>query len=109
VGDQAGEGISPCSIFFVTDEWKRVATAKAEKQHAASIPEETQPPSDAFIPSKRLNSQVAERLKPDPWDGFIPAVVEYMKANLKDYHSSEWVEWSPVAKTPDGYMVRCKY
>ena len=33
-----------------------------------------------------------------PWDGRVDPVVEYLKANLNDYDSSEFVEWSPVTK-----------
>lgn len=36
--------------------------------------------------------------KNSEWDGRVDAVVEYLKNNLNDYDSSEFVEWSPVTK-----------
>jgi hypothetical protein len=33
-----------------------------------------------------------------PWDGRVDAVVEYLRAHLNDYDSSEFVEWSAVKK-----------
>jgi hypothetical protein len=33
-----------------------------------------------------------------PWDSRVDAVVEYLRANLNDYDSSEFVEWSAVKK-----------
>ncbi len=32
------------------------------------------------------------------WDGRVDAVVKYLRSNLNDYNSSEFVEWSPVTK-----------
>ena len=36
--------------------------------------------------------------KNSEWDGRVAPVVEYLKNNLNDYDSSEFVEWSPVTK-----------
>lgn len=36
--------------------------------------------------------------KNSEWDGRVDPVVEYLKNNLNDYDSSEFVEWSPVTK-----------
>jgi hypothetical protein len=58
---------------------------------------------------KAEQERLGERIKNSAWDGAVPAVVDYLKANLKDYNSAEWIEWSEVSKTEKGYMVRCKY
>lgn len=36
--------------------------------------------------------------KNSEWDGRVDAVVKYLRRNLNDYDSSEFVEWSPVTK-----------
>jgi len=36
--------------------------------------------------------------KSSEWDGRVDAVVKYLRRNLNDYDSSEFVEWSPVTK-----------
>ena len=36
--------------------------------------------------------------KNSEWDGRVDPVVEYLRNNLNDYDSSEFVEWSPVTK-----------
>jgi hypothetical protein len=36
--------------------------------------------------------------KNSEWDGRVDAVVDYLRNNLNDYDSSEFVEWSPVTK-----------
>jgi len=88
-------------------------------EKAAKVSSQTEPevePNQEYSSSptsesggRRLKSQVAERVKNSPWDGAVPAVVEYLRANLKDFRSAEWIEWSKVTKNGDGYLVRCKY
>lgn len=50
--------------------------------------------------------------KNSEWDGSVQPVKDYLKANLNDYDSSEFVEWSPVVKTYRGkepyWVVRLK-
>ena len=36
--------------------------------------------------------------KSSEWDGRVDPVVRYLRKNLNDYDSSEFVEWSPVTK-----------
>ena len=44
------------------------------------------------------------------WDGSVSQVESWLEANLKDPHSLEFIEWSPVQKIYDGrFMVRVKY
>jgi len=38
------------------------------------------------------------KLTNSAYDGRVDPVVEYLKNNLNDYDSSEFVEWSPVTK-----------
>lgn len=101
---------------LVLEEKEESARVAREQQRLEKerLAQETQiqelpvPSQDTSSP-RRLKSQVAVRVKSSEWDGAVPAVVEYLRANLKDFNSAEWVEWSPVADTGSGYMVRCKY
>jgi tRNA G10 N-methylase Trm11 len=43
------------------------------------------------------------------WDSSVRQVKDYLQNNLKDPKSFEAIEWSKVAKTDSGFMVRCKY
>jgi hypothetical protein len=44
------------------------------------------------------------------WDGSVQQVDSWLRANLKDPHSLEYIEWSPVEKRAGGgFMVRVKY
>ena len=36
--------------------------------------------------------------KNSEWDGRVDPVVDYLRSNLNDYDSSEFLEWSPVTK-----------
>lgn len=48
-------------------------------------------------------------IKNSSWDGSVSQVKKYLKQNLTDPGSYESIEWSEVAKTESGYMVRHKY
>jgi len=51
-----------------------------------------------------------EVVKNSEWDGSVRQVESWLKANLKDPKSLEFIEWSPVTKKADGgYFVRVKY
>lgn len=43
------------------------------------------------------------------WDGSVSQVKSWISNNAKDPSSVQYIEWSPVTKTKDGYMVRCKF
>lgn len=43
------------------------------------------------------------------WDGSVQQVVHYLKVNLRDPGSLQFIEWSPLKRTEEGYGVRCKY
>jgi len=44
------------------------------------------------------------------WDGSVIQVKSWLKRNLKDPKSLEFIEWSPVHKSRDGtFTVRAKY
>jgi len=43
------------------------------------------------------------------WDGSVRQVKTWLKDNLKDPKSIEYIDWSPVSKWAQGYKVRCKY
>jgi hypothetical protein len=51
--------------------------------------------------SARITAEIlvlGPKPKNSEWDGRVDPVVEYLKNNLNDYDSSEFVEWSPVTK-----------
>lgn len=51
--------------------------------------------------SARMTAEIlvlGPKPKNSEWDGRVDPVVEYLKDNLNDYDSSEFVEWSPVTK-----------
>jgi hypothetical protein len=54
-------------------------------------------------------------VKNSEWDSSVPAVTNYLKKNLNDPDSVQYIEWSKVAELPEGipdgrrYLVRCKY
>jgi hypothetical protein len=51
--------------------------------------------------SARITAEIlvlGPKPKNSEWDGRVDPVVEYLKDNLNDYDSSEFVEWSPVTK-----------
>lgn len=50
-----------------------------------------------------------ETVSNSAWDSSVWQVEKWLKKNLKDPGSFEAIEWSPVAKTADGFVVRCKY
>ena len=49
------------------------------------------------------------KVENSPWDGSVYQAKKYIKSSLKDPSSYESIEWSPVQKTTDGYMVRHKF
>jgi hypothetical protein len=51
--------------------------------------------------SARIGAEIlvlGPKPKSSEWDGRVDPVVKYLKRNLNDYDSSEFVEWSPVTK-----------
>ena len=43
------------------------------------------------------------------WDASVSQVVDYLNQTLLDPDSLEFIEWSPVVESNDGYQVRTKY
>ena len=43
------------------------------------------------------------------WDGSVAQVKSWLKSNVKDPSSLEFIDWSPVTETENGYLVRVKY
>lgn len=59
---------------------------------------------------KRRKAAQTEVVHSSGWDGSVSQVKTYLKANVKDPASLEFIEWSPVRKTPEGqFLVRAKY
>ncbi len=58
------------------------------------------------------SSAPREKVANSEWDAAVPQVVDYLKRNLKDPDSAQWIEWSKVQEVSGQahkYMVRCKY
>ena len=43
------------------------------------------------------------------WDGSVRQVKDYLRLNLKDPGSVEYIEWGNVVEQEDGFIVRVKY
>ena len=43
------------------------------------------------------------------WDGSVRQVKSWLKSNAKDPKSLEYIEWSAVIETDNGFLVRVKY
>ena len=67
--------------------------------------------------AKPVNINETEKVKPrkkvkvenSSWDASVSQVKSYLKNTLKDPKSVEYIEWSKVVETYNGYQVRCKY
>ncbi len=71
---------------------------EARSDAATSAPE---------APSKEPPPEVVTN---SPWDGSVYEVKSWLKKNVKDPDSLEFIEWSPVSKTKDGgFTVRAKF
>ncbi len=69
-----------------------------------------------MVSDKSVSTYVDPRLimkgrKPlqSPWDGAVPCVVNYLKANLNDADSYEGIDWSEIGERGDHWVVRHKY
>ena len=70
-----------------------------------------------FNHTKPINTNEIEKVNPrkkakvenSTWDASVHQVKSYLKKTLKDPKSVEYIEWSKVVETYDGYKVRCKY
>jgi len=56
-----------------------------------------------------LANLVIATVQNSSWDGSVYQVKMYLKDNLKDPKSVEYIEWSDVIKEGKYYIVRCKY
>ncbi len=50
-----------------------------------------------------------ETVSNSAWDGSVRQVERFLKDNLKDPKSFEAVQWYPVQKDADGFVVRVRY
>ncbi len=82
-----------------------VNRSKGEQSTPAAAPtaEESKTPAPPPEPQEIVSNSA--------WDGSVSQVKEYLRKNLNDAKSVEYVEWSPVFKFEDGsgFAVRCKY
>ncbi|MEW6595673.1 MAG: zinc ribbon domain-containing protein [Thermodesulfobacteriota bacterium] len=71
-----------------------------------------------FVVSFALVSNCSDSSKPaaprevvenSAWDGSVAQVETWLRQNLKDPDSLEFIEWSRVVKGKGGFMVRVKY
>ena len=54
-------------------------------------------------------SIIFAKVENSSWDSSVYQVKYYLKTNLKDPKSVEYIDWSPVIREGSYYMVRCKY
>ena len=59
--------------------------------------------------SPRKKAKKRAKVENSSWDASVYQVKSYLKKTLKDPKSVEYIEWSKVVETYDGYKVRCKY
>ena len=72
---------------------------------------------DAWYRTEQEDAKALELLGPrptnNPWDAKVREVDEYLENNANDYHSIEYISWSPVSLTTwEGnqyWSVRCKF
>lgn len=63
--------------------------------------------SSRTYPDSRSSQEIVMN---SPWDASVSQVKSWLKTNLKDPGSLEFIEWSKVSKTNDGgFTVRVKY
>jgi len=60
-------------------------------------------------PPQPITKQTVEIVRNSPLNGSVRQVKDWMEKNLKDPDSVEYIEWSPVQKMADRFVVRCKY
>lgn len=58
-----------------------------------------------------VNAQSKPRdiVENNSWDSSVSQVADWLKKNLKDPSSLEFIEWSAVKKVESGFVVRVKY
>ena len=61
------------------------------------------------IDSQPHSTSGGEAVTNSQWDASVWQVKSWLNANLKDPDSLEYLEWSAVVETSDGYIVRVKY
>lgn len=75
---------------------KEVEAGSKEKKKADQLLKKVQNKS-AEIAAERV--LLGPKPQQSEWDGSVVPVKDYLRRNLNDYDSSEFVEWSPISKT----------
>lgn len=68
----------------------------------------SQPQANASRPTAHAPA-VATGPTNSAWDGSVPEVRIWIKKNAKDPRSVEFIEWSPVVRDGQNFLVRVKY
>lgn len=55
------------------------------------------------------SSYSSKTVENSSWDGSVSQVKDWLRENLKDPGSLEFIEWGTVVETSSGYFVRVKY
>mgnify|MGYP000887312634 CR=1 FL=1 len=55
------------------------------------------------------SSYSSKTVKNSSWDGSVYQVKDWLRKNLKDPGSLEFIEWGKVVETSSGYSVKVKY
>ncbi|MDO8943220.1 MAG: zinc ribbon domain-containing protein [Desulfobacterales bacterium] len=70
----------------------------------------SKPSAETSQNTNTRSSTPREVVENSGWDGSVYQVKSWLKNNLKDPKSLEFIEWSPVQKSSEGtYTVRAKY
>lgn len=87
------------------DSYRKEVQAEADRQ--AELRRE------AHQKQQRIKASAGTKPENSSWDGAVRPVTKYLKTNLKDPKSVEYIEWSEVVPLElDGehyWVVRCKY
>jgi len=79
------------------------------KQKKAVLAPASQKKSTIKKAIEKTPEKIRDIVTNSEWDGSVYQVEDYLKDNLKDPDSYDNIEWGPVQKTNNGFMVRCKY
>lgn len=65
--------------------------------------------SDSCSGGSSSSSSSGKIVENSSWDGSVHQVKDWLRNNLKDPGSLEFIEWGTVIETTSGYSVRVKY
>lgn len=99
---------------------KEPVEEKARYEQKQSAQEQKKPTDEQFTANGQTHEAATQmdteddgckEVKSSAWDGSVLAVKLYLRSNLNDWQSTQFVEWSPIVKKPELRIsvVRCKF